>query len=223
MLRRNSSNRLGRRKSTSSAQSKHESIDPEVARYHAYTAATLAFARAEERHSADMGHRGGGLSRSNTTSSHQDQQQLSQESQAAKHVFKRQHSVRFTGPTAVQRRQSVGARPVNNLAVPKPSPTSLRPMAMTTNDPVPAAYRPPSCSSSIGKVSTGKATADNYVTALAAYNEYYTQEDDVASTPSFIPSHSKVKVNVQFPQSAQCLLHERHTRKTRQRISQWRT
>lgn len=184
MLRRNSSNRLGRRKSTSSANSKHESIDPEVARHHAHTAATLAFARAQGKHSTDMGHRGGGLSRSNTISSHQDQQQLSQASQAATNVVKRQHSVRFTGPTAVQRRQSVGAGTLNNLAIPKPSPASLRPVAMTTNDPVPAAYRPPSRSSSIGKASTGKATANSYVTALAAYNEYYTQEDDVASTPS---------------------------------------
>jgi hypothetical protein len=186
MLRRNSS-KLDRRKSTSSVHSKHDSIDPEVARQHAHTAATLAFARAQERHSTDMGHRGGGISRSNTTSSHHDQQQ-SQAGEAAANVVRRQHSVRFAGPNAVQsslqRRQSLGTRAPNGLTIPRPSQASLRPMAMTTNAPVPAEYRPPSRSSSIGKASTGKATAESFVTALAAYNEYYTQEDDVASTPS---------------------------------------
>jgi hypothetical protein len=184
MLRQDSSNRLGRRKSTSSAHSKHEFIDPDIARQHAHTAATLAFARAQERHSADMGHRGGGISRSNTTSSQHGQQHSSQADQAATNVVGRQHSVRFAGPNAVQRRQSVGTRAVHNTAILRPIPASLKPMAMTTNDPVPAAYRPPSRSSSIGKASTGKATADSYVTALAAYNEYYTQEDDAISTPS---------------------------------------
>ena len=188
MLRRNSSNRLGRRKSTSSAHSKHDSIDPEVARHHAQTAATLAFNRAQERSSADMGNRGGGVSRSNTTASYQGQH-LSQAGQAATNVVRRQNSVRFAGPAEVQRRRSVDSRAVKNTVLhnptlPKLSSASLRPVALTTNDPVPAAYRPPSRSSSIGKASTGKAAADGYVTALAAYNEYYTREDDVASTPS---------------------------------------
>ncbi|KAG0650270.1 hypothetical protein D0Z07_3060 [Hyphodiscus hymeniophilus] len=188
MLRRNSSKRLGRRKSTSSAHSRHEPIDPEVARQHAHRAATLAFARAQERHSADMGCRPGGFVRSNTNFSDRSQQYNPPSGEATPKVVRRQHSVRFAGPNAVrpnlQRRQSAGARALHNPSIPRPSPASLRPMAMTTNDPVPAAYRPPSRSSSIGKASTGKAVADSYVTALAAYNEYYTQEDDMASTPS---------------------------------------
>lgn len=100
-------------------------------------------------------------------------------------VIKRQQSVRFAGPNAVQRRQSISARATQpNTVQPKPSTATLRPMAMTTNAPVPAAYRPPSRSSSIGKGSMSKATGDNFATALAAYDEYYTREEDVASTPS---------------------------------------
>ena len=198
MLRRNNSNRLGRRKSTSSAHSKHEFVDPDIARQHAHTAATLAFARAKERHSADMGNRGESFSRSNTNSSQHDQQHSSQAGQAATNLIRRQHSVRFAGPNAVQRRQSVSTRAVHN---PGPSLAFIMPVVMTTNAPVPAAYRPPSRSSSIGKASTGKATADSYVTSLAAYNEFYTQEDDATSTPSSIPSNSQIKVNVQSPQS----------------------
>ena len=186
MLRRNSSNRLDRRKSASSAHRRHEPIDPDVARQHAQTAATLAFARAQERHSADMGHRGGGIARSSMTGTagHQEQQYNPEAGQRVSNVVRRQHSVRFAGPNAVPRRQSIGPRALHNPPIPRPSPASLRPVAMTTSDAVPAEYRPPSRSSSIGKASTGRATADSYVTALAAYNEYYTQEDDAASTPS---------------------------------------
>jgi hypothetical protein len=99
-------------------------------------------------------------------------------------AIKRQQSVRFVGPNAVQRRQSIGSRATQHTDQRKPSTATLRPMAMTTNAPVPAAYRPPSRSSSIGKGSMSKATSDNYTTALAAYDEYYTREDDIASTPS---------------------------------------
>jgi hypothetical protein len=183
MLGRNSSNRLSRRKSTSSVHSKHESMDLGVARHHAQTAATLAFARAQERNSTDLGHRANRLSRNNTTSSHQDTTpRQSTNASGTGHSLKRQHSVRFVGPDAVQRRQSVGRK--HSQIVPKVSTSTLRPIAITTSAPVPAAYRPPSRSSSIGKASVSKETADNFHAALAIYNEYYTREDDVASTPS---------------------------------------
>ena len=54
---------------------------------------------------------------------------------------------------------------------------------MTTNAAVPAAYRPPSRSSSIGKASMSKATTENLL-SVAPYVEYYNNEEDAPSTPS---------------------------------------
>ncbi|TVY45526.1 hypothetical protein LOCC1_G004889 [Lachnellula occidentalis] len=173
MLRRNS---LSRRKSTSSVHSKHDSIDPEVARQHAHVAANLAFARSQERGSADMSRTG--VSSHAPRISHQDAPNNRER------TVKRQQSVRFAGPNAIPRRQSIDGRGTQHTAQRKPSTTTLRPIAMTTNAPVPAAYRPPSRSSSIGQGSMSKATGDGFATALAAFDEYYTREDDVASTPS---------------------------------------
>lgn len=98
--------------------------------------------------------------------------------------LKRQQSVRFTGAEAIPRRRSISTRALQGSQEDRTAAASLRPRALTNNDPVPAAYRPPSRSSSIGKASIGKATAQSIVTALAAYDEYYTREDDIASTPS---------------------------------------
>jgi hypothetical protein len=183
MLRRSNSSRLSRRKSTSSVHSKHESIDPAVARQYAHTAATLAFARAQERISADAGHSGGSPPQNNFGIA-PDRQQLSQQTTFAngEPVIKRQHSVRFAGPHAVQRRQSIGTRAVQPPSQ-VPSSANLRPVAMTTNAAVPAAYRPPSRSSSIGKASMSKATAEKLLSA-APYDEYYLHEEDAPSTPS---------------------------------------
>ncbi|PVH86262.1 hypothetical protein DL98DRAFT_567695 [Cadophora sp. DSE1049] len=188
MHRRNSTKGLDRRKSTSSVQSKHESIDPDLARHQAHTAATLAFARAQERKSADMGHSDGGLSRSNTENVKQpgryaSVQQTNKTDNGDRPPIRRQHSVRFVGPTGIQRSQSLGTRATQNPIQKKLSNATLRPMAITTNAPVPAAYRPPSRSSSIGKASVRGGAVDKYVTG-DAFDEYYTREDDVASTPS---------------------------------------
>lgn len=192
MHRRNSSKRLSRRKSTSSTCSKHESIDPEIARQHAQTAATLAFTRAQERTSTDGGHRGKRHSRSNTTSSHIDRQSLPPQpnDNDVSHPnmgVRRQQSVRFVGPNAIQRPQSnipKIAQAMHAAIERKQSTADLGPIAMTTNTPVPAAYRPPSRSSSLGKASIGRGKAESFVTAVAAYNELYTREDELASTPS---------------------------------------
>jgi hypothetical protein len=185
MLRRNSSKRLDHRKSTSSVQSKHESIDPAVARHHAHTAATLAFARAQDRNSTDTGH-SGGLSRSNTTkSSSQDPQSLPPPTDTINDLdrgIRRQHSVRFVGPNAVQRRQSISSR-ATPIIQQKVYNATLRPIAMTTSAPVPAQYRPPTRSSSIGRASGSKVAPASLLTANA-FDEYYTREDDIASTPS---------------------------------------
>jgi hypothetical protein len=183
MLRRNNSSRLSRSKSTSSVHSKHESIDPAVARQYAHTAATLAFARAQERNSADVGHSGSSLPQNNTGIV-PDRQPLSQQtnSAAGDHVIRRQYSVRFAGPEAVQRRQSIGTRAIQPPSQ-ETSSANLRPIVMTTNAAVPAAYRPPSRSSSIGKASMSKATAETFQ-SVAPYDEYYIYEEDAPSTPS---------------------------------------
>ncbi|KAF7865270.1 hypothetical protein EAF04_006247 [Stromatinia cepivora] len=189
MLRRNSSSRPSRSKSTSSAYPKHDPVDPEESRMHAHAAAMYAFNRAQERNGTTYGNMIG-LSRNNSTN--QENQSRSSQQNSYTNLDntgpKRQQSVRFAGPNAVKRRQSTGKRTESPALTHKPSTATLRPIAMTTNAPVPAAYRPPSRSSSIGKASIGKApvrdyAAHNYVTNLA-FDEYYTQEDDVASTPS---------------------------------------
>ncbi|KAI9649274.1 hypothetical protein NHQ30_001844 [Ciborinia camelliae] len=189
MFRRNSSSRPSRSKSTSSAHVKHDPVDPEESRMHAHAAAMYAFNRAQER-SGNVYANTSGLSRNHSTIQ-ENQSRPSQQNSSTNNDnqgLKRQQSVRFAGPNAVKRRQSTGKRTELPALTHKPSTVTLRPVAMTTNAPVPAAYRPPSRSSSIGKASIGKAAiqdyaAHNYVTHLA-FDEYYTQEDDVASTPS---------------------------------------
>ncbi|TGO83328.1 hypothetical protein BPOR_0663g00040 [Botrytis porri] len=189
MLRRNSSSRPSRNKSTLSTHPKHDFVDPEESRMHAQAAAMHAFNRAQERNGTSYGNRNG-LSRSNTTS--QENQWRSSQQNSSTSLdnpgLKRQQSVRFAGPNAVKRRQSTGKKTDPPALNQKLSTATLRPIVMTTNTPVPAAYRPPSRSSSIGKASLGKSavrdySAHNYVTNLD-YDEYYTQENDVASTPS---------------------------------------
>ncbi|RDW66700.1 hypothetical protein BP5796_09449 [Coleophoma crateriformis] len=186
MLQRHSSRkgRLGHRKSTSSFP-RHERIDPEVARQQAQTAATLAFARANARKSAD-----GGISRNKTLADRlrsEAQPTNSNTEGNVRPIVRRQQSVRFVGPSAVPRRQALTTSASQLSITPKINNAQLRPRAVTTDTPVPAQYRPPSRSSSIGKASVGKST--NIVAALA-YDEYYTQEDDVASTPS---SYRKIR------------------------------
>jgi len=188
MHRRNSTKGLDRRKSTSSVQNKHESIDPDLARHQAHTAATLAFARARERKSADIGHSGGVVSRSNNSNVKQagryvSAPQTNTTDNVERPPIRRQHSVRFVGPTGIQRSQSLGTRATQNPVQKKLSNATLRPIAITTSAPVPAAYRPPNRSSSIGKASMRGGPVDHYVTG-DAFDEYYTREDDVASTPS---------------------------------------
>ncbi|KAM0158264.1 hypothetical protein ACHAPG_004145 [Botrytis cinerea] len=189
MLRRNSSSRPVRSKSTLSTYPKHDFVDPEESRMHAHAAAMHAFNRAQERNGTSYGNRNG-LSRSNTTSQESQWRPSQQNSSTSldNPGLKRQQSVRFAGPNAVKRRQSAGKRTDPPALNQKLSTATLGPVVMTTNTPVPAVYRPPSRSSSIGKASLNKSvvrdySAHNYVTNLD-FDEYYTQENDVASTPS---------------------------------------
>ena len=178
-----SSNRLSRRKSTSSIPTKQDYIDPEAARQQAQAAATYAFARAYERGNAEMG-RSGNVSGSNDMLGQRRVPDQNNEADQRGRGVRRQRSVRFTGPEAVPGGRSIGPKALQRSLEDKATIASLRPRALTNNLPVPAAYRPPSRSSSIGKASIGKRATQSIMTALAAYDEYYTQEDDIASTPS---------------------------------------
>jgi hypothetical protein len=185
MLRRansKSSNRPSRGKSTSSIHTKQDYIDPEVARRQAQAAATYAFTRAYERGNAEMGRSRGDTRNKEILGQCRvaDQDETDQRGRSVR----RQQSVRFTGPEAVPRHRSIGRRVLQSSLEEKSATASLRPRALTNNVLVPAVYRPPSRSSSIGKASVGKGAAQRIVTALAAYDEYYTREDDIASTPS---------------------------------------
>jgi hypothetical protein len=196
MLRRNSSHGPGRRKSTSSFRSRQDTIDPAEAQLHAQAAATYAFARAQERNSTDQSRH----ARKNSATNHQNLSQSRQQeinSNLGNQALKRQQSVRFVGPNAVNRRKSTGRKTEPPALVSKSSTATLRPVALTTNAPVPAAYRPPSRSSSIGKASLGRSTAQNYA-STAAFDEYYIHEDDFASTPSSFERHAIRKSKSMF-------------------------
>ncbi|EPE36921.1 hypothetical protein GLAREA_09084 [Glarea lozoyensis ATCC 20868] len=186
MFRRSSSSKLSRSKSTSSAHSKHEAMNPHIARQHAHVAAQLAYTRAQERSSTDMGHRRI-QSRTRNEGGSWERQPYSQQpeySTNGEHVVKRQQSVRFAGPNAVPKKPSHNNRASQGPIQHRASTSTLRPVAMTTSAPVPAIYRPPSRSSSIGRTSMGNPTAESFATALQAYDEYYTQESEIPSTPS---------------------------------------
>ncbi|KAI9731855.1 MAG: hypothetical protein M1818_007720 [Claussenomyces sp. TS43310] len=181
-----SSGNLSRRKSASSVTAKQDSIDSETARQHALAAAMYAFSRAQERDEADLGNEPR-PSRKSFTTKKEYQPRLSLSDEAARpedHGLRRQQSVRFAGPEAVQKRRMIGSRTSQNPITLKVSDAGLRPRARTIDTPVPATYRPPTRSSSIGRSTLygGDATCD--AAFLTAYPEYYTKEDGIASTPS---------------------------------------
>jgi hypothetical protein len=172
-----------------------DSIDPEVARLHARAAATFAFARARDRGmegGVSMA-RGSGIEGRKRVADgrwlegglgfeHEDHQD--HQPHVERHTVRRQQSVRFAGPNAIRRERSIGTRAAREPVYHKQSSASLRPRALTNNVPVPAEFRPPSRSSSIGKASIRGTRPGSFVTTRAAYDEYYTKEDDIASTPS---------------------------------------
>jgi hypothetical protein len=151
---------------------------------HAQVAATYAFVRAQERSSADEGYSNANAKFNSNPLSRQPSLKTSLQQQHNEHpIMRPKQSVRFAGANAVPE-PPLKTRASQPKPQHKASTGSLRPRAITNDVPVPAAYRPQSRSSSIGKASLGLPTGKGYLETLAAYDEYYTREDDVASTPS---------------------------------------
>lgn len=113
--------------------------------------------------------------------------------------MKRERSVRFVGSRAEGQKPlapKVTQTTVYNLQK-KPSTGYLRPRtaavggALTNDSAVPAVYRPPSRTSSLGRVpDCPPENTANYPAALAAYDENYLREDDLPSDPS---SYRKIR------------------------------
>lgn len=186
---RKSSNHLSRRKSTSSVLTKQNYIDPKVARQHAQAAAAHAFARAYKRDNAEMG-RNGKVPRNNNL---RHVPYKNDEAEQGDRSVRREQSVCFTGPEATPTCRSAGTRALRDNLENEAPIASLRSRALTNNVPVPAAYRSPSRSSSIGKASIGKGTA---------YDEYDTRENDIAFTPSSYRRMRKSKSTRTFSSSS---------------------
>jgi hypothetical protein len=178
-----SSRRTSHRKSRSSAYLAPEHIDPELARQQAQAAATFAFTRAMERKSGEMG---------SHTNNHRRASSHGQSlGNGGPTTLRRQQSVRFVQPNGLLRQPSMSRRAETGSVAGSSSAATQRPVALTNDTPVPAAFRPPSRSSSIGRTSIRKGpSAEEYVRELGGYPEYYTKEDDVASTPS---SYRRIK------------------------------
>ncbi|ELR04666.1 hypothetical protein VC83_07091 [Pseudogymnoascus destructans] len=180
------SNRITRRKSAASIHSQRH-IDPETSRQQAYAAATYAFARAQER-SGDMGP-GSAVAAANTANPREENIRPRTDNGTRGGVLKHKQSVRFAGPLAAPR-PALGTRTIQQNSVQKKLSTgSPRPQESTGDAPVHSAYRPQSRSSSL-KASFRQVGPESYATALAAYDEYYTREDDVVTTPS---SYRKIR------------------------------
>ncbi|KFX95893.1 hypothetical protein V490_03621 [Pseudogymnoascus sp. VKM F-3557] len=188
MLRRGQSNRITQRKSAASIHNRAH-IDPEISRQQAYAAATFAFARAQEKSSSDMGP-SGAAAVGNTSKPWEENIHPRSDTSTNSGVLKHRQSVRFAGPSAAPK-PALGTRTIQQNSVQnKLSTASLRPQASTSDAPAPASYRPQSRSSSLGKASSKQVGPESYATELTAYDEYYTREEDVVTTPS---SYRKIR------------------------------
>ncbi|XXH02753.1 proteinase B [Hypoxylon texense] len=171
---RSKSQRLSRRKSTSSGQSVHlEHIHPATAERDAQAAATQAFERARGRSATDATLWPPSRNESSNATSHED----TRERHSNDPALLRQQSVRFVPSRASRSTQ-------NHIATddtsPDPNPTT--PRAKTTRNS--GESRPTSRASATGMVSAAKGIAGDYINTLFTGEEYYTPEDDIASAPS---------------------------------------
>jgi hypothetical protein len=134
--------------SQQSTTTQYETIPAELARQHAHTAAMRAYLRSQYNQPSDV-----------NMSRRQENIPLATVANTVPNLaptqgkgLRRQQSVRFVGINGLEHRESLTTR-ATNVAVETQQRAPLEPVAMTTNAPVPAMYRPPSRSSSIGKTS----------------------------------------------------------------------
>ncbi|KAI1764429.1 hypothetical protein GGR53DRAFT_530700 [Hypoxylon sp. FL1150] len=177
MLRRKSQ-RLDRRKSTSSVKSVIlEHIHPARAERDAQAAATQAFARAQGRSATDA--TAWPPSRTNESSKND----AIHDSRNNGSPLRRQQSIRFF-PSRTSR--STRSHTTTGSVAPDPNTSTSRTKA-TTNGGEP---RLRSKASATGMVSATKGMAGDYINTLFASEECYTPEDDIASQPS---SYQKIR------------------------------
>lgn len=181
MLRHNSHTVLARRKSTLSIQPKHQPIDPDVARQHAQAAAKHAYQRAQARNGVgDLAPRGSILKRNPSRQDGVYDSVQGSDAGLMERTVRHQHSVRFAGTTAALRDQSVD-KCVYTSSASKGSSISVVSGALSSQSPH-SPYGLLSQASSGGRESSREIAAEF---AMAhTHDEYYTPEDDVASTPS---------------------------------------
>ncbi|KAI1004995.1 hypothetical protein K3495_g3219 [Podosphaera aphanis] len=156
MHQRISTTRLGQHKSTLSAR--HDFINLEISCDEAYTAANLAFNRAEEwKMTGD-----GKITqvKSSTKNIHGKSDKLKKKAER----IKRQQSIRFTGPSAIQKRQLIQNRAKNPPMRRKNSSSSLTLVALSSGTVFSETNRPLSQATSIKKISDTKIKSSNITT-----------------------------------------------------------
>ncbi|OIW31031.1 hypothetical protein CONLIGDRAFT_614451 [Coniochaeta ligniaria NRRL 30616] len=184
---------LSHRKSTSSARSVVlEHLDPAMAQRDAQIAAHQAFARAQDRSSAEIALFPLPPSQSPLRQPYPQDASTRDES-AEVHTgadntpsMPRRQSVRFVGPCTVQNRGSAGRqRPrtpasiVSGAVDPANIVESTDGQSLT----VPTLHHPQARPGTSASTHSSKAVS-NYLQALAAEDDVYTPEDDIASIPS---------------------------------------
>ncbi|KAI0172636.1 hypothetical protein GGR52DRAFT_591133 [Hypoxylon sp. FL1284] len=163
-----SSKHLGRRKSTSSVRSVHlEHIHPMTAERDAQAAATQAFTRAQGRSATDTV----------LWPPPRNNDARKNSSIGDEPSLERQRSIRFI-PTRPSR-STINRANTDNGALDRGMGLSRVGTNMNSSE-----LRPPSNASAAGMVSATKGIAGDYINTILLNDEYYTPEDDIASTPS---------------------------------------
>ncbi|KAI9861094.1 MAG: hypothetical protein M1813_005523 [Trichoglossum hirsutum] len=134
--------------------SKPDYIDPEIARQHAVAAASYAFQRASERGVAGVSGSNELLGSSSTASAHPGRGR----------TLSRQRSVKFAGRAAAERRQFIKSR--DRVGVARTKSESVSPARRQSRNGVSLQRQ------------------ESITMSLFPYDEHYTPEDDIASTPS---------------------------------------
>lgn len=200
---------LSHRRSSSSLTTTQHHFDPETARRHAHAAALCAFNRAQGKVTAEY-NTIYGLPANRAAMANQDHRphSLLGETGSEGREIRRQQSVRFVKAGALEWSDTRKLRTSDDQNVWKASPSRRRPRALTNDTLVPASYRPPSRSSSIGKASLRGSNEANIALAMATYCEYYTNEDGIASVPSSYRHIRKSKSMLSEPRASSIYFHD---------------